>query len=143
MKRRSYVLIAIGVAILLAALLWRFDTLGGSCWDGAFKVPITLCRGGRILNTSEIRRVGYAWHFGDHEADWDALNLAESAASNFLASVPCSGSSSGLGFNRSRSQPHQLYIRIECADGRVVEITTPLADRPRQSAITIDLGEKK
>lgn len=146
MKKK--VLIAVGLLLVVGLAL--VDYMGTRVGGGWFDLPITVLANGKVLGTSEVRRVatdfGRAteWSRWPPSRDDERLGMLDETqfdGRSFVASLPCPWSESGLGLRSWRGQPRKLYVRIELSDGRVLRCVCPVADREHDPEIVVDIGE--
>jgi hypothetical protein len=145
MRRRRLFLILGAVVLLAGAGVFLYDCIG-IMWVGSFPLTVN-------LDLAEPNRVSRVWAAAAYRREWaeevlygfdperPAYPLREVADFRrpFIVDVVCTGSTSGLGRERSYEYYRALVLLIEYADGRRAPIVVDTPDGRPVREITLPI----
>src|SRR5262245_30112663 len=130
------------VVAIVAAAVFLYDCFG-IAWVGAFPLTVTLQPAGPGNIARDWAGAVYRREYAEEELRYVGRNSALKPVADFRqpfkVEVVCSGSTSGLGRERSYSYYHVLALRVEYADGHWESKVVDIPDGRTSREITVSI----
>jgi hypothetical protein len=130
--------------VAIVAALFAYDLLGTVIWDGAFPLEIELANRGeqQIIRVSADVLMQREWativQTNPERIELNLKPVSWAEENPFTVRVPCSGTRSGLGRERSYMQFQLLVLRVEYADGTSEFATADIPDGRLQRKMFVE-----